>query len=431
MDKLVDLRNLINNCDFALQEKFLERMDVSKDIALCKMSLHKMVLDKSREQAVFLRNEERLSNKVLKSYYHQFLENVMHLSKSYQSDVILDAKNINHISISHNDYSSYQVIFKNNGLDSLNEIFSISGKGLIVTDSGVPSIYIDRIQNNKDVLVIENGEQNKSIDSLQKIESYLLENHFTKDDYIIALGGGMILDLVGFAAAVYKRGIKCYYIPSTLLAMVDATIGGKCAINYQGYKNMLGVFSDPYGVLIDVSLLNTLDNRLLMEGMSEVIKMASCFDEELFSFLESVKLNELPNYFEMIVKRCLDIKKMVIEQDYHDEGLRKVLNFGHTIGHAIEVNSTFFHGECVAIGMLYSSKGLAKERLMNVLKKFNLLFDYDIDKNIANIMNAIINDKKTSTNGISFITLHDISNYSIDILNFNDIKYLLKGNDYE
>ncbi|MDO5479698.1 MAG: 3-dehydroquinate synthase family protein, partial [Clostridia bacterium] len=212
------------------------------------------------------------------------------------------------------------------------------------------------------------GEENKNFETYKTVLSALTENGFTRTDCVVAVGGGVVGDLAGFAASSYMRGIDFYNIPTTVLSQIDSSIGGKTAIDFYGYKNIIGAFHQPKKVIIDADVTKTLTKRQIVSGLAEAVKMAATSDKELFSIFENGDYEE---HFDEIIEKSLMIKKAVVEEDVDEKGLRKVLNFGHTVGHAIESNAglgRFYHGECVALGMLYMADKEAKERIINVLK---------------------------------------------------------------
>ena len=205
---------------------------------------------------------------------------------------------------------------------------------------------------------------------------FLSENGFSRKDNIVALGGGLTSDLAGYIASTYMRGMNFYIISTTLLADVDASIGGKVAINFNNVKNLVGSFYEPKKVIIDPTLLKSLDDRLFFEGLVEAIKMAMTFDKDLFEFIEKLSnRKEVEKHISEIIYRSLLIKKDVVEKDVKEENLRKTLNFGHTVGHALEMlyQGSKYHGECVAIGMTYFTNKVNRDRLIKFFNKFNIM----------------------------------------------------------
>lgn len=311
--------------------------------------------------------------------------------------------------------SSYDVIIQDNILNETKNHLNLNRKVLIVSDSGIPSSYIQTLKDQcKEcfVYIFKQGEKSKNIKTFEKILSFLIKNNFTRTDCIVALGGGVVGDLAGFVASTFNRGIDFYNIPTTLLSQVDSSIGGKTAIDFEGYKNVVGAFYPPKCVLIDPSTLKTLQTRQLKAGLVEIIKMAVSLDKELFNYIyDSTNVFDNISY---IIEKALLIKKEVVEKDEYESDIRKVLNFGHTIGHVIESHSKMklLHGECVGIGMLYFSSNEVKEKILYLLNKYNLPTSYNID--IKDIKRIISHDKKASGNNIDIIFVENIGSYKIE-----------------
>ena len=223
------------------------------------------------------------------------------------------------------------------------------------------------------------------------------------------------------------RGIDFYNIPTTVLSSVDSSVGGKTAINIGSVKNIVGAFYQPKKVLIDSTTLKTLDNRLLSAGLAESIKMAATFSEELFDIIKSS--NHIMDKIDDIIVKSLKVKKYVVENDPFEKSLRRVLNFGHTIGHGIEasLNGTLYHGECVALGMLYFSSEEVKNKLIDVFTKYNLPVSFDFDKEVA--YKYITLDKKGVGEYINVIRCEKIGTFEIVKVHKNDINNLLGGNN--
>ena len=233
--------------------------------------------------------------------------------------------------------TAYDIVIGKDCISDASGLFNLDRKVLVVTDDGVPEAYPRAVLDHcpaGSLLVLPQGEGSKSIANLERILGTLLDGGFTRGDAIVAVGGGMVGDLSGFAAACYLRGIDYYNVPTTLLSQVDSSIGGKTAVNFHGVKNIVGAFHHPSGVLVDTSVLETLSPRLFAEGMAEVIKMAATSDAALFRLLESEE--DVRPLLPDIIAAALRIKLDVVMRDPCEKGLRAVLNFGHTIGHAIE-----------------------------------------------------------------------------------------------
>lgn len=311
-------------------------------------------------------------------------------------------------------------------------------RALIVTDEIVDKFYTETVKKSLEkeniitsVCVLENGETNKNIESIYNIYSALAKNELSRKDIIIALGGGVIGDMAGYAAATWMRGIDFVQIPTTLLACVDSSVGGKTGINIKEGKNLVGAFHSPRLVIMDSDVLNTLPNREFNAGMAEVIKHAFLFDKKLLEYLEN------NNNFDMdfILKRNCELKGHIVEIDYKEKKERMFLNFGHTIGHSVENAAGYgvlLHGEAVAIGVIFAieygiKKNITKdksllERAKNIFAKFSL--PTEIPSNI-NLKDAIKLDKKRSNDEINFVFLEDIEKPLINKVSIDDIVNLL------
>lgn len=299
------------------------------------------------------------------------------------------------------------------------------GKLFVITDENVDAIYHDKLYANLadydfEYLVLPAGEKTKCLEVLGRIYSSLAEAKMTRSDTIIAFGGGVIGDITGLAAATYLRGVNFIGIPTTLLAQVDSSVGGKVAIDLPQGKNLVGSFYPPRKVIIDTEFLNTLPQRVFNDGMAEVIKYACIRDAKLFDIL----CGDITERMDEIVYNCLDIKRQVVEADEFDTGERMILNFGHTFGHAVEKMynyETYTHGEAVAIGMLritrateemgYTQAGTA-DKLEKLLAKYDLIFhDFTFDGGEA--MNIMSLDKKSNSDSINYIFIKDIGTCEI------------------
>jgi 3-dehydroquinate synthase len=277
-----------------------------------------------------------------------------------------------------------------------------------VLETSLKSVGIDAI-----TVEIPDGEEYKSFNGAMMIYDALADNHLTRNSLIIALGGGVIGDLAGFVSATYMRGIPLIQIPTTLLAQVDSSVGGKTAINHPKAKNMIGVFHQPKFVFIDVDVLKTLPERELKAGLAEVIKHGMIMDSELFYYIED-NLQEIlcidPQNIEQIVARSCKDKAKIVEQDEKEHNIRAILNYGHTVGHGIEAvtdYSVYRHGEAVSIGMAVAGKiavnmGILKQDAANrqnqLLEKCGLPIAFP-DLNIDSVLDAIQLDKKANESG--------------------------------
>ena len=290
---------------------------------------------------------------------------------------------------------SYDIEVERGSLSFAGKLFNLNRKVLIVTDDGVPAQYSQCVASQcKEpfIEVVSQGEGSKGIETYKKLLSVLLAKGFTRTDCVVAVGGGVIGDLSGFVAASFMRGIDFYNIPTTLLSQIDSSIGGKVAINLDGIKNIVGAFYQPKKVLIDPDVLKTLQTRQVSNGLAEAIKMSLTSDAGLFSLFENEDINER---IDEIIIKSLKIKRDVVQQDEKETGLRKILNFGHTIGHGIESCENLnglYHGECVALGMIPMCGEDVRKRLIKVLEKANLPTSISLDKDA--VIQAMSHDKK-------------------------------------
>lgn len=323
--------------------------------------------------------------------------------------------------------NSYDIHIERGAINCADRYFDLNRKVLIVTDSGVPVEYAQAVAKRCAAPYIEvfpQGEEHKNIQTYQSILSRLVREGFSRTDCIVAVGGGVTGDMAGFAAASYMRGIDFYNVPTTLLSQVDSSIGGKVAIDFEGYKNIVGAFHQPKGVLIDPDTLKTLPARQIANGLAEAIKMAATCDRALFERMENS--DPLEN-IETVIEGSLKIKKAVVEQDPKEQGLRRVLNFGHTIGHAIETVcglSGLYHGECVALGMLPMAAEEPHQRLESLLKKVGLPVDYSYDR--EQVIAAMAMDKKVSGAAITVVEVPEIGRFELKKIALTDLQNKVK-----
>ena len=323
---------------------------------------------------------------------------------------------------------SYDILVERGILASAKDHLNLNRRVLVVTDTGVPAQYAKTIADQcKEgyICTVEMGEESKSLKVFENLLKTMLDHSFSRKDCVVAVGGGVVGDLSGFAASAYMRGIDFYNIPTTLLSQIDSSIGGKTAINFGGMKNIVGAFYQPKKVLIDPELLKTLPQRQISNGLAEAIKMSLTSDSELFNIFET---KDIESNIDEIIIRSLNIKKNVVEQDEKESGLRKILNFGHTVGHGIESSdemSTLFHGECVALGMIPMCDEEIRPRVINVLKKCNLyqILDYDWDK----IAKAAFHDKKADGSTVSVTLVKKAGSFEMKTMECMDIIELAKN----
>lgn len=309
---------------------------------------------------------------------------------------------------------SYDIVLERGALKKAGELLDLDRRVLVVTDSGVPKAYAEEIARQcreASSVTIPSGEASKNFDNFRLLLSEMLKGAFTRKDCVVAVGGGVVGDLSGFAAACYMRGIDFYNIPTTLLSEVDSSIGGKTAIDLDGVKNIVGAFYQPKKVLIDPDTLKTLPERQVYAGLAEAIKMSVTSDAALFEKIAQSR--NLEEDLDEIIAGALRIKKEVVEKDPKEQGLRRVLNFGHTIGHGIEsfYKGELLHGECVALGMLPMCSGKVRKELIPVLEKYHLPLKCDAAK--EELMPFILHDKKMQKDKIAVIFSEEIGSFEI------------------
>lgn len=421
MSKLDAIRTKINEIDRQMATLFEERMEISREIAEYKKEQGLPVYDANREQALIKQNLTYVKNKDIQDAYISFLRHTMDVSKQYQKRIIAHQQQSSTVLTITMKDTSYDIIIQNGSLQHIQSYFSFTHQNvLIITDSGVPKTYVECLHQqitHAVVYTFEQGEASKNFENYEKIIAFLIEHSFSRSDCIIALGGGVVGDIAGFVAATYMRGIAFYNIPTTLLSQVDASVGGKTAIDKAGVKNIVGAFYPPIGVLIDPMVLKTLDKRQLYAGLVEALKMGATSDASLFEQIE--KSQDVFLDIESIIIQALRVKKSIVEQDPKEEHLRKILNFGHTVGHAIESKGGFqryLHGECVGMGMLYFCSEEVKQRIQAVLEKYHLPTRCELLK--EELLSYMMLDKKRTGDTISVIYVESIGKCKILSLRF-------------
>ena len=311
-------------------------------------------------------------------------------------------------------------------------------KPVIITDSNVKEMCKEKISDtlkglNPAIVFIPASESSKSRQMKEKIEDSLLEKKYSRDTVIIAMGGGVVGDLAGFVASTYNRGIPIIHIPTTLLAMVDSSIGGKTSVDTAQGKNLIGTIYQPEAVFTDLDFLDSLPKEEFLNGFVEIIKIAATSDKELFSFIEnniSSILEKEKNSLLHIIKRSIELKKNVVEKDEKESGLRQILNFGHTFGHAFESYSDYKekHGRCISLGIAVESKIAVlnndlkekeEKKILSLLEAFGLPVKVNGDINIDKIMEAMVSDKKTLGQKPRFVILNRIGKVKTDHVNFS------------
>ena len=297
----------------------------------------------------------------------------------------------------------------------------------ILVDENTHSNCLKKIEGDinfdYDIFKIDSGEEEKNLATCSKVWNFLTENLYDRKSLIINLGGGVICDMGGFVASTFKRGVDFVNIPTTLLAQVDASVGGKLGIDFNSYKNQIGIFKIPNLIIVDTKFLSSLSERELRSGYAEVIK--HCLINDATKFKEITKINWKDNNWEEIVRHSILIKSEVVENDLTEEGLRKILNFGHTIGHAIETTylekkNKFFHGEAIAIGMICESyisfhKKMLSENELNTISGYILsVFKSNKIEYHEEILKNAKHDKKNFNKKIMISLLEEVGKCNFD-----------------
>ncbi len=301
---------------------------------------------------------------------------------------------------------------------------------VIITDVNVKRFY----QNNfppHPVITIQTGEKIKNLDTVRSIYGKLVKLGVDRSTVIIGIGGGIVCDITGFVASTFLRGVKFGFVSSTLLSQVDASVGGKNGVNFKGYKNMVGVFSQPEFVICDLNLLNTLPQKEVLCGLAEIVKHAAIGDADLFKYLEEHYQKALALdtvVIERLVYNSVVIKSAIVNKDEKEKGERRKLNFGHTFGHAIEKTTGVRHGEAVSAGMVMASELSVKrghlqakdaQRIKNLLR--NLKLPTRLPINRKTVFDALQKDKKRQGDRIYFVLLEDIGKPFVDQISIKEL----------
>ena len=343
----------------------------------------------------------------------------------------------NRLTVNYQGKPCYDILFTTDFSDLSKEIASLgfeNRKIAVITDTNVGKIYgeevkkcFDSITDTCVIYEIPAGEENKQLSEIKKIYEFLMDKHFDRHDLLVALGGGVVGDMCGFTAATYLRGISFVQVPTTLLAQTDSSVGGKTGVDLNSVKNMVGAFYMPSLVYINVSTLKTLDGRQYASGFAEVMKYGLIKDQNFYEYLieNMYEINDKdPEVVMEIVKKSCDIKRAVVEKDPTEKGERALLNFGHTLGHAIEKHKNFelAHGECVALGSIAAAFISWKRELISMEEyyeirdmfvPFNLPISIeDVDKDA--VLELTKSDKKSDSGKIKFILLKKIGKAFID-----------------
>ncbi len=314
------------------------------------------------------------------------------------------------------------------------------GRSVIVTDEKVGALYGDRFPAGE-VITIGCGEKHKTLESLATIYERLIETEADRSSFIVGIGGGIVGDVTGFAASTYMRGIRFGFVPTSLLAQVDATVGGKNGVNFKGYKNMVGVFNQPDFVIADITLLKTLPPEEVACGLAEIVKHGCIADKAYFEFIEAhcdaiARLDH--DTMLHLVRESVRIKAAVVNQDEREAGERRKLNFGHTLGHAFEKTLGISHGEAVSAGMVIAAelsvrKGLLEEntlhRLKTLLERLKLPVTLSYDRQA--VFQALKKDKKREKEHMHFVLLDALGKAVVESIQLNELEGWLMGSKQE
>lgn len=297
----------------------------------------------------------------------------------------------------------------------------------VITNPKVSGLHLkyllERLESKECyVITIPDGEEHKHLATVEYILDRLFEHKFDRKSLLVAFGGGVIGDMTGFTASLYQRGIDFIQVPTTLLSQVDASVGGKTGVNNRFGKNLVGAFYQPKGVYIDTHFLETLPSREFGAGMAEIVKMAVMFDRDFFEFLETHDLSKDKAALEQAIRRCVELKAEVVSQDEKEQGVRAVLNYGHTFAHVIEHEtgfSKFLHGEAVAMGMVMANRLAEKlglitrsdtARIEKLLSRYDLPIHYNVP-DVERFYEAFFLDKKSADSKITFILPGGLGSY--------------------
>lgn len=415
MNKLEEARQTINEIDRQMAELYVRRMHAVSDVANWKEANSLPIYDAAREAQVLARNAAWIPDEALAAGYKQVLNTMMATSRQYQHDR-RPAPIGTRLSV-RLATDAYDVTVAAGGLSHASQLFDLDRDVFILTDSGVPAAYAeavaaqcDRDRHRVVIHTIPEGEPSKTPEVWLDILRAMLDADFDRTGCVVGVGGGVVCDMAGFAASAFMRGVDHYFIPTTLLCQIDASVGGKTAVDFHGLKNIVGAFRQPKGVLIDPDLLGTLDPRQLACGMAEAVKAGMIADPALFALFES---EDPAAHLSEIITRSVNMKIRVVENDEKESSLRKILNFGHTIGHGIESveEGRLYHGECVALGMIPLCAPDVRARLVPVLEKLGLPTAWEGDTDA--VLEAIKHDKKSSGNTITVVLVEEIGTYRL------------------
>jgi len=325
-------------------------------------------------------------------------------------------------------------IYLGEKLENLRNYLPVDRKVVILTDEHLLHHYSKHLQGFP-LIIIGLGEKNKTLQTIEHIFSEFVRLEVDRSSFILAIGGGIVCDVAGFAASTFMRGLPFGFVSTTLLSQVDASVGGKNGVNFQGYKNMVGVFMQPQFVICDVTMLNTLEPDEFISGFGEIIKAGAIRDIALFEYLEANyerALNHDAEVLEKVIHDSVQIKARVVENDEKEKGERRILNFGHTFAHSIEKNTGMLHGQAVSIGMVLASRASVKlgllskeeaERIEKVLVNYKLPVKLNLEK--SKVFDALLKDKKREGDFIHLVLLNGLGNALVQKLPVSQMEEII------
>lgn len=435
--KLAKLRKQIDEIDRRIVQLLSERFKLTQSVSEYKKENNLSVLDANREQALLAEVMRRGKKLGLRDEFIDKLFSLILEESRWQQEKKMRKELMKKLQFVSKSEKKWKVIVGNSLIQRLPRLVDLTGytKIGIVMDGQVGELYEKVIVKalEKDALdplifKIKPGEQSKSLGETSRIYEALLNGHFDRKSVLVAFGGGVVGDLTGFVAATYMRGIDVVQIPTTLLAQADAAIGGKTGVNFNGSKNIIGSFHQPQAIISDISLLKTLSKRELRSGLAEVVKYGLIKDKSIFELLERKGIDLSEDDLELLVVISTNIKGKIIEKDEQEKtGLRAQLNFGHTLGHAVESvgNGEYTHGEAISIGILFASKisyllqmihKSEYNRVVELVKKLNLPVACSLSRD--ELLKKIVYDKKSVNKQTRWVLLKGIgeavSNQKVD-----------------
>lgn len=307
-------------------------------------------------------------------------------------------------------------------------------KVIVITDGTIASLY-GKYFAEYPVVTLGEGEKHKTLDSLSRIFAAFLENNVDRSWFVVGIGGGIVCDVTGFASSIYMRGLPCGFVSTTLLSQVDASVGGKNGVNFGEFKNMLGVFAQPSFVICDASVLASLPEREYISGFAEIIKAAAIRNFDLFEYLEqhaAEALDKKPEVVSKAIYESVKIKANVVQNDEKESGERRILNFGHTFAHSIELHMGLTHGEAVAVGMMLAAKASVKlgllslndaDRLQQLLEKYHLPTRFTLQKEL--VYSTLLKDKKREGDAINLVLLTKLGNAVVQKVPLNQMEEIV------